>query len=118
MRKTAYLGDGLYAKFENMQIILMANDPNDPSDTVYIEWPNVYNSLVEFVRRSTAPVARDLAEQEQRLQMLVSPVSLAPLDIALPPDKPCAHPGCLSHVTHPCEGCGRIGGFYPKPEAE
>lgn len=19
---------------------------------------------------------------------------------------------------HPCEGCGRIGGFYPKPEAE
>jgi hypothetical protein len=24
--------------------------------------------------------------------------------------EPCAHPGCLSHVTHPCEGCGRIGG--------
>ena len=20
---------------------------------------------------------------------------------------PCAHPGCMSHVTHPCEGCGR-----------
>jgi hypothetical protein len=24
--------------------------------------------------------------------------------------EPCAHPGCLSHVTHPCEGCGRVGG--------
>jgi hypothetical protein len=23
---------------------------------------------------------------------------------------PCSHAGCLSHVTHPCEGCGRIEG--------
>jgi hypothetical protein len=23
--------------------------------------------------------------------------------------EPCDHPGCLSHQTHPCEGCGRIG---------
>lgn len=21
--------------------------------------------------------------------------------------EPCGHPGCCSHVTHPCEGCGR-----------
>jgi hypothetical protein len=21
---------------------------------------------------------------------------------------PCGHPGCLSHLSHPCEGCGRI----------
>ena len=35
---------------------------------------------------------------------------------------PCGHPGCLSHVSHPCEGCGRIGGrvewrelTYPGP---
>jgi len=20
---------------------------------------------------------------------------------------PCSHPGCRSHVTHPCEGCGQ-----------
>lgn len=25
-------------------------------------------------------------------------------------NKPCDHPGCLSHVTHPCEGCGRVAG--------
>lgn len=24
--------------------------------------------------------------------------------------EPCDHRGCLNHVTHPCEGCGRIVG--------
>jgi hypothetical protein len=26
--------------------------------------------------------------------------------------QPCAHPGCLQHLTHPCEGCGRVGGKH------
>lgn len=26
--------------------------------------------------------------------------------------EPCKHPGCLSHVSHPCEGCGRVAGRY------
>lgn len=28
--------------------------------------------------------------------------------------EPCSHKGCLNHVTHPCEYCGRIAGKYPK----
>lgn len=36
----------------------------------------------------------------------------------LPDGVPCGHPGCLSHVTHPCEGCGGIGGRQPATEAE
>ena len=24
---------------------------------------------------------------------------------------PCNHPGCLSHISHPCEGCGRTAGL-------
>lgn len=24
--------------------------------------------------------------------------------------EPCSHPGCLSHVSHPCEGCGLAAG--------
>jgi hypothetical protein len=28
----------------------------------------------------------------------------------IPDGVPCGHPGCLSHVSHPCEGCGRIAG--------
>jgi hypothetical protein len=27
--------------------------------------------------------------------------------------EPCDHPGCLNHVTHPGEGCGRIAGHTP-----
>ncbi len=23
--------------------------------------------------------------------------------------EPCRHPGCLHHLSHPCEGCGRLG---------
>lgn len=30
--------------------------------------------------------------------------------IELADGEPCGHPGCLHHTTHPCEGCGRIGG--------
>jgi len=26
--------------------------------------------------------------------------------------EPCSHKGCLSHISHPCEGCGRIRGKY------
>jgi hypothetical protein len=29
--------------------------------------------------------------------------------------EPCRHPGCLSHISHPCEDCGRIGGLTPPP---
>lgn len=29
---------------------------------------------------------------------------------ALKPGEPCNHPGCLAHLSHPCEGCGRIAG--------
>jgi hypothetical protein len=25
--------------------------------------------------------------------------------------EPCSHPGCLNHLSHPCEGCGRIGRY-------
>ena len=48
-------------------------------------------------------------QKEQRL----NPSLLTP-----PPPKkvlkdgcPCNHPGCQHHVSHPCEGCGRKGGW-------
>lgn len=31
----------------------------------------------------------------------------------LTPGQPCNHPGCLSHISHPCESCGRIAGRFP-----
>lgn len=29
----------------------------------------------------------------------------------------CGHPGCLNHLTHPCEKCGRISGQSACSEA-
>ena len=29
------------------------------------------------------------------------------------PGMPCRHRGCLRHVSHPCEGCGRVNGEGP-----
>ena len=31
-------------------------------------------------------------------------------DILYKSGEPCKHKGCLNHRTHPCEGCGRVGG--------
>ena len=44
-----------------------------------------------------------------------------PQEMPWPDGVPCTHPGCLRHLSHPCEGCGRIGGRYPaqpSPEGE
>lgn len=30
--------------------------------------------------------------------------------------EPCTHKGCLSHISHPCEGCGRVKGVMQKPK--
>lgn len=35
----------------------------------------------------------------------------------LPDGVPCDHRGCLHHVSHPCEGCGRIAGITPREAA-
>ena len=37
-------------------------------------------------------------------------------DSAIIDGESCDHPGCLSHVTHPCELCGRIAGLYPESQ--
>ena len=38
--------------------------------------------------------------------------ALVPADKRILRDgEPCGHPGCLHHISHPCEGCGRIGGM-------
>lgn len=49
MSEPAYLGDGLYVRFENLQIILLANDSHTPTDQVCIEWPDVWQRLQTFV---------------------------------------------------------------------
>ena len=31
--------------------------------------------------------------------------------------QPCDHPGCLNHISHPCEGCGRVRSRMSSEEA-
>lgn len=45
-----YLGDGVYAAFENDMIKLMANDHLHPTDTIYLE-ASVYYQLVQFAEQ-------------------------------------------------------------------
>lgn len=54
---TEYLGDGVYVIEENGMVKLMANDPETPSDTIYLE-PDVFISLVKWAQRKGFPVAQ------------------------------------------------------------
>lgn len=49
----------------------------------------------------------------QTLDRIVETMDCMPLQVERHRDgKPCGHPGCLNHVSHPCEGCGRVAGRY------
>jgi protein gp37 len=37
--------------------------------------------------------------------------ALSPIDFGWFDGNPCSHTGCFHHITHPCEGCGRIAGW-------
>jgi hypothetical protein len=68
-----------------------------------------YDAMLE---RMQTPEAR--AAMERLFSATPEELGKAAVRQALRPDQPCAHPGCLSHVSHPCEGCGRTAGKYPQ----
>ena len=51
MTEWTYLNDGLYAKYDGYQIVLRANDVNNPEDTVYLDYVS-YLELTRFASRS------------------------------------------------------------------
>lgn len=61
------------------------------------EWTEVGNSLVQAAASGGFP---EWTEAFNAMRQLPDAV-------------PCDHAGCLSHLSHPCEGCGRIGGRRP-----
>jgi putative endonuclease len=50
-------------------------------------------------------------KHDSKAMMLVAPRPPKP-----PPREPCGHPGCLNHVSHPCEGCGCKADVIPPLE--
>lgn len=45
--------------------------------------------------------------KEQRLEHSKIQDRLFSAPVSYRPGEPCDHPGCASHLSHPCEGCGR-----------
>ncbi len=45
-----YIGDGVYAEFDDIGIWLKANDFNKPSDIIFLE-PEVLRALINFADR-------------------------------------------------------------------
>lgn len=48
--KSTYLGDGLYCFFEHGQFELRANNPDNPTDTVYLDG-SVFKNFLRFAEK-------------------------------------------------------------------
>lgn len=73
-------------------------------EVYYRTKPGAEGDLVGVIRRTSI-----------RAYLSRRPPGSRPLDWRAPrrfkDGEPCKHPGCLFHRSHPCEGCGRIGGY-------
>jgi hypothetical protein len=58
MRQESYIGDGVYVEFTGYSVILRANDPKFPSDTIHLE-QNELSSLVRFARENGFTIPED-----------------------------------------------------------
>lgn len=45
-----YIGDGVYVEFDGFGIKVMANSPDNPTDTIYFE-PDVSSKFIDFIKR-------------------------------------------------------------------
>lgn len=48
--KSTYLGDGLYCFYEHGQFELRANNPDNPTDTVYLD-KSVFKNFLRFAEK-------------------------------------------------------------------
>ena len=62
---------------------------------------------VDRLRGELAPLKRDHAIMEDRCRRQAKELAKLRAVVEAAYRKPCQHPGCQNHVTHPCEGCGR-----------
>ncbi|HML56020.1 MAG TPA: hypothetical protein PKC79_18140 [Solidesulfovibrio magneticus] len=85
-------------KNHNDMLLVMAAEIGHDISSGNVPW-NLLDDVICLRKRCDAAVARaELAEK-----------TLLALD-----GIPCRHPGCFNHVSHPCEGCGRIAGRYSR----
>ena len=65
--------------------------------------------IEEFRKANGLPEPRDNWAADLTHPKCVAAVEEKP-KILFEDGQPCKHKGCLSHLSHPCEGCGRIAG--------
>lgn len=59
----------------------------------------------------------EIPTKEQRFQDRLFSALSAP--VSHRPGEPCDHPGCASHLSHPCKGCGRYAaGLQNGPDVD
>ena len=46
-----YLGDGVYVDFDGFRLIMTVENGYLTTDTIYIEFPSVFTSLLEYCQR-------------------------------------------------------------------
>ncbi|CAN5951031.1 unnamed protein product [Sphagnum jensenii] len=87
--------------------------PHDPP-VVLLEKPNKFPQWSEERLREMA-AAEDEALSATGGLLACSPELYAEMEKTVrqkfADGVSCGHAGCLSHVSHPCEGCGRVGGY-------
>lgn len=57
------------------------------------------------------PESREEIESFEAMFRCFDPLAKSRTDRTLRDGEPCNHPGCLAHISHPCEGCGRVCGI-------
>jgi protein gp37 len=100
-----------------VDIVAAANCINDNLklgvSTEAIQWPlpNVWLGVTAENQRCADERIPLLLQTPAAVHFVSCEPLLGPIDFKWRTDsKPCSHPGCLSHTSHACEGCGRIGG--------
>jgi hypothetical protein len=89
----------------------------EPGHSVRIPWNSDTVELVSFgyvLVDNPQPLdefQRELAEMELSFR-----TGMSARNSGIREGEPCDHPGCLKHLTHPCEGCGRVGGRSERQE--
>ena len=64
----------------------------------YSYFKDMFNELFKYV-----DLVRDRLEQDHKsIPMLIDDIK----ELMDSQKGPCDHPGCMSHITHPCESCG------------
>lgn len=72
--------------------------------------PNLHLGISVSIQDDYDKNVQHLLDTPAAVRWLSYEPALESIDFDLRMHPPCSHKGCYNHISHPCEGCGRIGG--------